>query len=205
MRCISCCGEGVIITDYGSHYDVAHDTCKDCNGTGSVEGWREVPETEGIYFVSDLGNIKRIKTQTGKTIEKFPKCGLDSTGYRAIWLHLNGKLRYKKLHQLVARTFIGECPEGLVVNHKDCNKQNNKPSNLEYVTRAENVAHAVRNHRFPSKKGQTNPNARLTDKQTEVIRRVWKEKKVSQNELSIITGISRHQIGLIVTNKSRGK
>ena len=171
----------------------------------NVETWKEVPDTKGIYFVSDFGNIKRVKSFSGKDIEKYPNCGEDSTGYRAIWLHMNGKPAYKKLHQLVALAFLGPRPEDLVVNHKDCNKQNNKPSNLEYVTRAENVAHAVRNHRFPSKKGQTNPNARLTDRQVTVIRRVWKEKKVSQNELAIITGISRHQIGLIVSNKSRGK
>lgn len=171
----------------------------------SREVWREIPDTKGIYWISSFGKLKRVKTQTGKFIEKFPKCGLDSTGYKATWLHLNGVLKYKKLHQLVALAFLGPCPEGLVVNHKDCNKVNNNPENLEYVTRAENVAHAVRNHRFPSKKGQTNPNARLTDRQVSIIRRVWKEKKVSQNELAIITGISRHQIGLIVSNKSRGK
>ncbi len=170
-----------------------------------VEIWKEVPETNGIYFVSDFGNIKRVKSSSGKDIEKYPKCGIYTDGYKSIWLHINGKFSYKKLHQLVALSFLGPRPEGLVVNHMDCDKLNNKPSNLEYVTRAENVAHAVRNHRFPSKKGQTNPNARLSDRQTEVIRRVWKEKKVSQNELAIITGISRHQIGLIVRNKSRGE
>lgn len=48
------------------------------------------------------------------------------------------------VHRMVAKCFIGECPAGLCVNHKDGIKTHNLPENLEYVTRAENTRHAYR-------------------------------------------------------------
>lgn len=49
-----------------------------------------------------------------------------------------------RLHQFVALLTLGKRPDNLVVNHVDGNKSNNQPSNLEYVTQAENIAHAIR-------------------------------------------------------------
>ena len=46
------------------------------------------------------------------------------------------------VHTLVARAFIGECPKGREVNHKDGDKRNNHWSNLEYLTHKENIRHA---------------------------------------------------------------
>ena len=48
------------------------------------------------------------------------------------------------IHSLVANFILGERPKDYVVNHKDGVKTNNRPSNLEYVTIAENIRHSVR-------------------------------------------------------------
>ncbi len=67
----------------------------------------------------------------------------------AQFLNPSGYLRAKmnnkgvQVHQLVALFYLGKKPEGMCVNHKDGNKLNNKPSNLEYVTIAENIKHSV--------------------------------------------------------------
>lgn len=52
-----------------------------------------------------------------------------------------GKLR--TIHGLVAEAVYGPCPKGMEVNHKDGNKLNNRPENLEYVTKAQNIAHSI--------------------------------------------------------------
>jgi hypothetical protein len=65
------------------------------------------------------------------------------------WYTKDGYLRTKLesksylIHYLVCRSVYGERPAGLVINHKDGNKLNNHPDNLEYCTVAENIAHAV--------------------------------------------------------------
>lgn len=68
----------------------------------------------------------------------------------AQFLNPSGYLRAKmnnkgvQIHQIVALFYLGKKPEGMCVNHKDGNKLNNRPSNLEYVTIAENIKHSIR-------------------------------------------------------------
>lgn len=50
----------------------------------------------------------------------------------------NGKRLGRYVHDLVAEAFLGPRPEGLVVDHIDGNRMNNKPSNLRYCTMKQN-------------------------------------------------------------------
>ena len=109
------------------------------------EEWRPVRGYEGVYEVSDRGRVKRIASGRGSVpgrILQQIKNGRDG-GYRALQLY-RGSCRGKTamVHRLVAEAFIGPIPPGYQVNHKDGNKLNNVPANLEIVTPAENVAHA---------------------------------------------------------------
>lgn len=71
--------------------------------------------------------------------------------YVSIPVFKNGKIRNKlvQMHKLIALTFLGPRPEGYHINHIDCNKHNNKPENLEYVTPNENMQHVVKNRLMP--------------------------------------------------------
>lgn len=66
-----------------------------------------------------------------------------NAGYMIVVLYVNNKAHGRLVHRLVAESFIGPCPDGKEVNHIDGCKKNNTPTNLEYVTRSQNLLHAV--------------------------------------------------------------
>ena len=68
------------------------------------------------------------------------KDGYKLTTMRRLNVTANGQVR---VHRLVARCWVGKCPDGHEVNHRDGNKANNHADNLEYVTSSENKHHAV--------------------------------------------------------------
>lgn len=111
------------------------------------EIFKDIPNYEGKYQVSNLGNVKSLKRRVKywrggyKVIkEKILKPQKDFHGYYHVNLSKDSKTKVKKIHQLVAIAFLGHKPNGhkLVINHKDLNKLNNNVDNLEVVTNREN-------------------------------------------------------------------
>lgn len=128
--------------------------------------WRPVVGYEDIYQVSEFGDVKRIKPDRHDTKAKGKpmKVTIEKWGYAAIELaHPENPPKYWKVHRLVAFAFLGECPDGMQVNHRDGNKLNNHYSNLEYVTPKENVKHAFDMGLRQSSKGENHGRAKLTD------------------------------------------
>lgn len=64
-------------------------------------------------------------------------------GYERVYLWNNGKFVRKLVHNLIADTFLNKIEGKRVVNHKNCRKEDNKYSNLEFVTSSENRRHYV--------------------------------------------------------------
>jgi len=113
------------------------------------EEWR--PVIRGLYEVSNCGHVRR----NGRLLR--PRLtGKPSNAYYTLGSSIDGRKRNFRVHRLVAEAFLGTCPCGMEVNHKDLNKFNNCIANLEYVTRSQNVRHAI------SRLGtwQVNPNRR---------------------------------------------
>lgn len=103
------------------------------------ELWKPIKNYEGLYEISNLGNVKALNFHREKK-EKLLKPKIDKYGYLCVRLSKNGKLKDFSIHRLVANAFIGE--SDLTVNHKDKNKQNNNIKNLEYMTNKDNVRYS---------------------------------------------------------------
>ena len=103
--------------------------------------WKDIKGYEGVYQVSDEGEIKRF-FKTGR--EKIIK-GTLTSGYPSICLSVDNQQKAFYIHRLVAEAFIDKPRTDipLEVNHKDGNRQNNKVENLEWVTLRENQLHAM--------------------------------------------------------------
>jgi hypothetical protein len=98
-----------------------------------MEEWKQCIEA---YEVSNKGNIRK-KLLNGVYINI--NGSIMNTGYKYFQLQRDGKRINYFVHQQVALLFIGERPEGLVIDHIDRNKLNNEPSNLRYITQKENT------------------------------------------------------------------
>jgi hypothetical protein len=115
----------------------------------SFEAWRPV-EGFSNYEVSNLGRVRKAYSSSTYLSGYVLKTVTDPKGY--VYVRLYKRRQYNFfVHRLVAAAFIGMPPAAdYQVNHKDGDKSNNQPHNLEWVTRAENMRHAVEAGLSPS-------------------------------------------------------
>ena len=141
------------------------------------EKWAPVPIVPYNikYLVSNLGNVKSIDRQvnyrqkTSKIIAKriYPgrllKQSTNIEGYKFVSLKKDGKIKQIYVHRLVAMAFVDGYDDGLVVNHKNENKADNRYTNLEWCTQKYNANYGTRNERMrksliEAKKGNRHAN-----------------------------------------------
>ena len=103
------------------------------------EIWKDAAGYEGLYQVSNLGRIKSY----WRGQDRILKQTLDKRGYYGVRLYKNGKGKHLNVHRLVAETFLGKIPKGLVVNHINEIKTDNRLENLEICTIKENINHGT--------------------------------------------------------------
>lgn len=111
-----------------------------------MEHWRNIPGYEGIYLISDLGNVKRLPIILHGRFYKeklLTICHNTGTGYDFVCLRKNDSDKNFSVHRLVAQVFIPNPNNYSDVNHIDGNKQNNSVENLEWCTRSQNLKHAL--------------------------------------------------------------
>lgn len=103
------------------------------------EVWVSIPETKGLYLVSNKGRIWSFRKKSCMKPQQHPN------GYWFVYLRINNKSIYFSVHRLVARFFVENPNNYAEVNHKDENKGNNCADNLEWCTRKYNCNYGERN------------------------------------------------------------
>lgn len=117
-----------------------------------MERWKQsdcLPGYAGIIEVSDLGNVRvrerkyRLRSRWGVVTEQTKPDQtitgeIHSTGYRVVPFYVDRKRHKFYVHRLVGLAFVDGYEDGLTVNHINGNKLDNRASNLEWVTLAEN-------------------------------------------------------------------
>ena len=103
------------------------------------EEWRDIPDYEVIYQVSDLGRVKSLCNNKKKK-EKILSPYYCEGDYLGVYIFKKGKRKRFKIHQLVSIVFFNHVPCGydLVINHKNFIRTDNRKLNLEIVTQREN-------------------------------------------------------------------
>lgn len=132
-----------------------------------IEQWRPVhgwPQ----YEASSLGRVRHARTGCVRR----PWWNAKFRGHQ---LTLGGRVQYRTyfVSQVVALAFLGPCPPEHEVGHKDNDRTNNRPDNLEYVTHKENMEYAARQGRMA--RGERARAAKLTADQVREIRATYQK------------------------------
>jgi len=115
-----------------------------------MEIWEKIKGFDN-YEVSDLGRVRSldnfVKNGNGLRIVRgrILKLIFDKDGYYTVSLHKNAKRYPRKVHRLVAETFISNPESKPQTNHMNCIKTDSRASNLEWVTQSENMLHCYKN------------------------------------------------------------
>jgi hypothetical protein len=115
-----------------------------------LEIWKDIPEHEGIYQVSNKGNVKSLRFNKEKSVKQY-KDG----GYNVVFLTSEGKQRKHKVHRLVAMAFIPNIENKPCVDHINTIRDDNRVENLKWVTYKENSNNKLtRKHIAEARRGK---------------------------------------------------
>jgi hypothetical protein len=166
-----------------------------------MEKWKQI--VDWPYEVSSRGRVRRSVGNSGTRKGLVIKLQINHGGYPVVVLHHKERMKGVTVHRLVAAAFIGPKPDGLQVNHKDGDKQNNLVYNLEYVTPSENLRHSYGLGLQVPKRGEKSNLAKLTsDKVLEIRKMVedgWYQKRIAER-----FRIDQSTVSNIITGKSWG-
>ena len=161
-----------------------------------MEVWKKIASTKGMYEVSNEGRVRsRVSGQP-----RLLKTSLTKTGRINVAVGKGKDRRTEYVHKLVLEAFISPRPKGLEANHKNGTPSDNRVSNLEWVTRSENMVHAYRNGLNTPRRGSLCGSAKLTWKDVRKIRGL--KGKKTQLEIAKMFGITKGNVQFILHGKT---
>ena len=143
-----------------------------------MEQWLNVVGFEGLYEVSNYGQVRSVKTGQ---IKKQTVSKIDKRFYLGLWI--NNKQKIVKPHRLVLEAFVGKCPDGMECCHNDGNSFNNHLNNLRWDTPKNNHADKVKHG--TTNRGERCGTAKLTLEQVNSIRKDNRLQRVIAEEYGV--------------------
>ena len=107
----------------------------------NLEEYRPIKDYEGLYEVSNFGNVRNVKRNT------LLKGSLDKDGYHRMCLSKDGKEKNFQVHRLVAIAFIPNDENKPTVDHIIRDLKNNNVNNLRWATFSEQMSNKGYYHR----------------------------------------------------------
>jgi hypothetical protein len=133
-----------------------------------IEIWKDVLGYEGVYQVSNFGNVKRVAGYRAK-VDRVLNCSVHR-GYLMVTLSKYDVHNRQLVHRLIAAAFIPNPHNKPFINHIDGNPANNFISNLEWCTQKENIRHA---HKIGNMGGVKHGMAKLKETDIYTIRLMY--------------------------------
>ncbi len=176
-----------------------------------MEEWKQVSGYTGCYEVSNMGRVRSLDRVTIDTLGRKQKHSgrvirgsIDKQGYRRVILCKRGQEKCTLVHILVAKAFLGPRPSlKHEVNHDNGIKNDNRVSNLEWMTPKENTNHAMRTGlRIKNGRGDKNYACKVSDRD---VAEILKRHKLGETQQSLADefGINQATVSKYVRGTKR--
>ena len=132
-----------------------------------MEQWKDIPDYEGLYQASNTGHIRTCKDKVTssrrykvrhwkqKIIKEKWQERENGRKDARVELWKDGEHKTWLVARLVALTWVDGYEEGMTVNHKNGDTTNNNATNLEWLTRSENIKHGYEHGLYKSVQSET--------------------------------------------------
>lgn len=164
-----------------------------------MEIWKDVPNYNGDYQVSNFGRVKSLKRNKEIILSQY----LDKHEYYSVKLSQHSKAKCHMVHKLVAICFLNhvQSKHEMVVDHIDNNSKNNNADNLQIITQRENAS--------KDKKGYTSNYvgvywAKSCNKWVAQININGKNTHLGQSKCELIAAFLYQETLKKITNKTNG-
>jgi hypothetical protein len=135
-----------------------------------TEIWKQVIGHEGLYEVSNIGNVKSLIFHNGVRERILKQATQRLSGHYYVYLTKNKIAKKKYVHALVLEAFVSKRPNGMEGLHNDGNSKNNCVSNLRWGTHKENMHDSIEHKTFYFAKGNGHGMSKLTENKVREIK-----------------------------------
>ncbi len=162
------------------------------------EIWKDVRDFEGLYKISNLGEI--YSSISKKKLTPF-KTG---DNYRAVKLWKSGVKKTVLIHTVVGNHFVDNPLSLPEINHKNFDRTDNRAVNLEWMSHGDNIRYSYEMGNRTGARGEDSPRAKHTNESVTRIRQMYSEGGYTQQELADMFNDKRNNISKII-NLTRWK